>query len=74
MTKKLKPCPCCGNDRFYTGHLHSSMIGIICNECGLQICRPYPPEMPKGIRSLKKLDESLLKAAAEAWNTRVEAR
>lgn len=71
-TPKLKPCPCCGNKQFYTGHTSSCNVGIICNECGLRISRPYPPEMPNGVGSLKKLDEFLLKGAAEAWNRRVD--
>lgn len=67
----LKPCPCCGATQFYTGHTTSCAVGIICNECGLQISRVYPPEMPKGARSLSDLDQYLMDRAAEAWNRRV---
>lgn len=68
----LKPCPCCGATKFYTGHMSSCEVGVSCDQCGLRMSRVYPSEMPKGVRSLSDLDQYLMGMAAERWNRRVD--
>lgn len=81
MAKKTKPkpCPCCGNQNLYTGHLEATQLGVWCFGmvegkligCGLQIHRSVPETWPKGVQTLKQLDAYLLEKAVAAWNKRV---
>lgn len=67
MTKKPRPCPCCGNRKLYTGPTASCVKGIQCEHhnggCGLTIARGYKERFPRGIRTLAAYDALLLSEA-----------
>lgn len=74
--KKPKACPCCGNEKLYTGPLESCVQGVQCNRyinkgCGLSLGRRFPEYMPRGVKTLGELKKRVLAEAIEAWNRRI---
>jgi hypothetical protein len=64
MKLDIKPCPCCGEEKIYAGHLSATSMGVEC-ECGLSMCIPF----------LEKWDgsdyeEATLLEAVRRWNLR----
>ena len=74
MSKKIPPCPCCGNKDLYSGHASAMSMGVECHPqlggCGLKLSIGYD-EIPhiKG-QSLKQYEATLLDEAISRWSRR----
>lgn len=76
---KVKPCPCCGNNKLHIGSQGGTRYGVKCVDweaidqnkenygCGLQLSVDYPDDWPKELRGNrgKKSLESLNKWCLE---------
>jgi len=66
---ELKPCPCCGGVKLYSGPATALTYGIKCTACGVEVAKDIPDRVPKG----KDFVKVTLESAAAAWNKRVTA-
>ena len=70
--RRVKACPCCGNENLYLGHQTCDAMAVICwgygGGCGLRMVAHFPDRSRAG--SLKRLEEKVLDEAVKRWNRR----
>ena len=73
---ELEPCPCCGNDDLYVGHLASTNMGVHCwlingNGCNLQLpVDMFSNPVRNKIRTIAAREDAAAKEAVRRWNRR----
>lgn len=66
---ELKPCPCCGGIKLYSGPATALTYAIKCTACGVNVTKDIPDRVPKG----KDYVTVTLESAAADWNKRATA-
>ena len=66
-------CPCCGSEDICAGPVGHLVLGVRCQECGLQVAREIPWDNPQELSHVE-LAARTLRAAIRAWNRRAIER